>query len=233
MRVTFVRSEDQAQNIRSFWFKPERPVRYTAGQFIELTLPHDNPDNRGNRRWFTLFSSPTEEMVGITTKFTPDKSSSFKQTLSDLQPGDEVVMSEPMGDFVLPKDPSVPLVFIAGGIGITPMRSMIKWLYDNQEHRTIHLIYAANVIEEVAFRKLFNEYGCPTDIVLGEPPNGWDGLSGQLDASRVLELAPDVDRKLYFISGPEQMVESLFDGLKDLGVDKKRLVGDYFPGYVI
>ena len=231
MRVTLDHIEETARNIRTFWFKPERPVRYVAGQFIELTLPHDNPDKRGIRHWFTLSSSPSEELLSVTTRQADENGSSFKETLFGLPLGASVMMSEPMGDFVLPKDPSVPLVFVAGGIGITPMRSMIKWLHDNQEHRTIHLIYAASSIEEVAFRELFNTYGAPTDIVLSEAPKKWQGLTGRLDAGRILELAPNVDNKLYFLSGPEPMVEALTKGLHDAGVDKRHIVGDYFPNY--
>jgi ferredoxin-NADP reductase len=231
MQVTLDHVEDIAKNIKTFWFKPERPVRYTAGQFIELTLPHDNPDERGIKHWFTLSSSPSEAFLSITTKHAEGRSSSFKETLFGLKPGDKVNMSEPMGDFVLPKDPLRPLVFVAGGIGITPMRSMVKWLHDNQEHRTIHLIYAANSIEDVAFRDLFNAYGTPVDIVLTSPPPKWEGHTGRLDAEMILELAPDVDNKLYYLSGPEPMVESLEKDLLDHNVDKARLVGDFFPNY--
>jgi ferredoxin-NADP reductase len=140
-------------------------------------------------------------------------------------------MSEPMGDFVLPKDILRPLVFVAGGIGITPIRSMIKWLFDSQQHRTIHLLYAAQTVDDLAFRKLFNDYGLPTDLVLQSPPLKWEEYSGKLDGNQVLELAPDVDDKLYYLSGPEPMVETLEKELIDLGVNKQRIVGDFFPNY--
>ncbi len=63
MRVTLDHTEDVALNIKTFWWKPERPVRYTAGQFIELMLPHENSDKRGSKRWFTLSSSPSEDLL--------------------------------------------------------------------------------------------------------------------------------------------------------------------------
>lgn len=231
MRVTLDHIEDVGDNIKTFWWKPDRSIKYTAGQFIELIIPHDNADKRGVKRWFTLSSSPSESLLSITTKHASENGSTFKETLFNLEPGDTVMMSEAMGDFVLPKDRSVPIVFIAGGIGVTPMRSMVKWLYDNQEQRTVHLIYAANTIDEVAFRELFNEYGAPTDIVLSKAPNGWDGRTGRLDATTILDIAPNIDSKLYFISGPEPMVENIAKDLADQGVDKRRIVGDYFPNY--
>lgn len=231
MRIILDHTEDVAENIKTFWFKAERPVRYTAGQFIELIIPHENADRRGVKRWFTLSSSPSEKLLSITTKHAATNGSTFKDALFNLKPADSIMMSDPMGDFVLPKDKNIPLVFIAGGIGVTPMRSMIKWLYDQQEQRTLHLIYAANSIGEFAFRELFNEYGAPTDIVLSSAPKGWDGRTGRLDAQTILDIAPNVDGKFYFISGPEAMVENLGKDLASQGVDKRHIIGDYFPNY--
>jgi ferredoxin-NADP reductase len=84
MKITLDYTENIAKNIQTFWFKPDKPVRYVAGQFIELTLPHDNPDKRGIKRWFTLSSSPTEPLISITTKHAENIVSSFKQNLFNL-----------------------------------------------------------------------------------------------------------------------------------------------------
>jgi glycine betaine catabolism B len=231
MRIRLVRVVDEAKNIKTFWFEPESPLRYQAGQFIEMIIPHEDADKRGVRHWFTLSSSPTENLISITTKFPDERPSSFKSALGALNTGDSVMISEAMGDFVLPKDASRPLVFIAGGIGATPMRSMIKYLQDKQEHRTIEMIYAARTIEEVAFRELFSDYGVPLTIVLSEPPKKWPGETGPLTAQKVLNIAPAVDDKLYYMSGPEPMVESLFKEMAGLGVSKRHMITDYFPGY--
>jgi len=231
MLVTFDHTIPIAENIISFNFKPSRAVRYTAGQFIELTLPHPHPDKRGQKHWFTLSSSPSEEFLTITTKFPAQPpTSTFKQTLKALKPGQEVMMADPMGDFVLPKDPKTPLVFIAGGIGVTPMRSMLKWLVDNQEKRPIKLLYSARVMEEVAFKDVFEAYGLEPTYILDQPPANWKGETGRLTADKILELAPDQPNQLYYLSGPEPMVEALINDLKTK-VPKNRLVGDYFPNY--
>lgn len=231
MNVTFDHSEDTAANIKTFWFKPEKPVRYTAGQFTEIYLPHDNADNRGQRRWFTLSSSPTDDMLSITTKFAGDTSSTFKKTLFALKPGTPLKLADPMGDFVLPKDASIPLVFVAGGIGVTPMHSMIKYLYDTKEKRDIHLIYALTIKEEMAFEKLFKDYGVKLTTIIKNPPAGYKGETGSLDAGRILQLAGDDGRSLFYLSGPEPMVEAFTKDLKAKGINKHRLVTDYFPGY--
>lgn len=225
MNVVFDHAEDVAAGTRTLWFRPERRVRYVAGQFTELYLPHEHVDERGPRRWFTLSSSPTEELVAITTKFAADRGSSFKQKLAALQPGAPLKLADPMGDFVLPKDPAIPLTFIAAGLGITPVRSMVKWLHDQNERRAVRLIYATSRADELAFLPLFQEYNLELTTL---PKEG----AGQLGTEQVLAWAQDNDGLVY-LSGPEIMTETFFKYLTAQGVAKERLVTDYFPGYAL
>lgn len=230
MNVTFLGSSQETDDIWTFRFKPERPVDYIAGQFIELTIRHET-DGRGNRRWFTLSSSPTEPWVSITTRLTSVKGSSFKQALRSLNPGGTVNMSDPMGDFVLPKDTTIPITFVVGGIGVTPVRSMIKWLHDTKQRRDMQLIYAAHSLEHVAFQDIFDAYRLPAAMILSHPPQEWNGMTGHLDAQKVLKLSPDAPNKLYYLSGPEPLIEQLAADLAAAGVSKSRLVTDYFLNY--
>jgi ferredoxin-NADP reductase len=227
MNVTLDHIEEIGAGIRTFWFRPESRVRYVAGQFTELWLPHDDVDDRGPRRWFTLSSSPTEELVSITTKFADARSSSFKQHLAAMRPGTSLHLADPMGDFVLPKDARVPLVFVAGGLGITPMRSMIKYLIDSGEQRQLHLIYTVRHAEDLAFKQLFEAYGATVTPVITAEPGG----AGSLTSERILQLAQPSDDALIYLSGPEPMTETFFKQLPALGIREERLVTDYFPGY--
>lgn len=231
MLITLDHTEQLAPDITMFWFKPETRVKYRAGQFIELFLPHDNPDKRGTKRWFTLSSSPTENLVAITTRRAAENGSSFKQKLFSLESGVELDMSMPMGDFTLPKDAAKAIVFVAGGIGITPMRSMVKYLADHDEQRDITLIHAVNKPEDLAFKDLFEKYGLKYIPVVKTPASGWQGETGSLDGQRILDLTGDVAVERYYLSGPEPMVEAFAKGLKQLGVTKKQLITDFFPGY--
>lgn len=231
MRVALDHVEDIAENIKTFWFKPEKPIRHMAGQFIELRIPHKDKDKRGDKRWFTLSSSPTEELVSITTKLAPEGGSTFKQALVGLDANSEATMSDPMGDFVLPKDESIELIFVAGGIGVTPMRSMIKSLHDNGQKRSITLIYAVSKESELAFKDLFASADIQFIAVVGQPDIGWKGETARIDAARIISLASGYENKYIYLSGPEPMTESLYKDLKQLGVNKKSLVTDYFPGY--
>lgn len=231
MNVTLVKSEAEASNIRTFFFRPEKPVHYTAGQFIELTIPHRKPDNRGTRRWFTLSSAPTNELLTITTKFADDSPSTFKQALFSLQPGTKLHMSDPMGDFVLPKLLQTPLVFVAGGIGITPFHSMLSWLAEVKEQRDIQLIYGVRNEDEIIFQDTFHDAGIHATIIVSEASAAWGGEHGRINAELITGLETINEDALIYISGPEPMVESLHKDLKKAGIKANQLVGDYFPNY--
>lgn len=206
-------------------------MQYTAGQFTELTLTHDNPDDRGIKRWFTISSSPTDEHMSITTKFAGDKSSSFKQALFALEPGTEVELADAMGDFVLPKLVQTPLIFVAGGIGLTPFHSMFEWLIATGEQRDIRFLYAVNSEDDIIFQDTFDKAGIHATIIVGNPSEAWGGLRGRLDAETILGLEKPSDDALVYLSGPEPMIEALEADLQKHGVDKRQLVGDFFPGY--
>jgi ferredoxin-NADP reductase len=232
MKVVLDHIDQEAANIRTFYFRPEKPIDYTAGQYIELTLKHDNPDERGQKHWFTLSSGPGHELVSITTKYAgDDKSSSFKKALFHLGPGAELLMSDPMGDFVLPKDASIPLVFVAGGIGLTPFHSIFEWLADHAEHRDIRFIYGVHVEDEIIFQGTFEQAGVHATIVVSEPSESWGGERGQLSAELALGLTKPADNALIYISGPEPMVENLEKQFKEAGIKRTQLVTDFFPGY--
>lgn len=214
---------DEAHNIRTFFFKPERPLRYVAGQFIEMMLPHDHADERGVKRWFTLSSAPGHELVSITTKHTTESSSTFKQALWALKAGDTLNISEPMGDFVLPKDTTTPLVFVAGGIGITPFHAIVQWLRDTQQTRIIQFIYSVASKDEIVFEQLFNTDWIQTSQLVAQP---------KLTVKHIKDLTGGFSGKQVFLSGPEPMIEALVDQFAQLGITQEQLITDYFPGYI-
>lgn len=231
MQITFDHSEEVAKNIFSFYFKPDRPLQYTAGQYVQLTLEHDDPDNRGRKRWFTLSSSPTRPLLSITTRLSTEGSSSFKRSLGRLQKGDRLSISDPMGDFVLPKLVQTPLVFIAGGIGITPFKSILEWLADTGEERPIKLLYAVKTEDEIAFVEVFEAANQHATIVVANPSAAWGGERGRLNAEMILGLEEPSADTLFYISGPEKMVQALTTDLRANGVKREQLVADEFPGY--
>ena len=231
MQITLDHIQNETEHISTFFFKPERPVQYTAGQFVELTVQHDHADDRGERRWFTLSSSPTHELISITTKFADKNSSSYKKALRKLRPGDRLTISDAMGDFVLPKLIQTPLIFVAGGIGITPFCSMLQYLAETKEVRPIKLLIGVRSESEIVFQETFDKAKQHATIIVSQPSAAWGGERGQLSAELILGLEKPSDDALIYVSGPEPMVEALHKDLLKAGLKKHQLVGDYFSNY--
>ncbi len=226
-----------ADHTSDFLFEPSQELKYRPGQYMEWTLEHERPDRRGNRRYFTLASSPTEKDLRIGVKFYPD-GSSFKHALSGMVSTDVIVGAQLAGDFVLPINVTKKLVFIAGGIGVTPFRSMIKYLVDRHEPRDIVLFYSNKTPADIAYRDVFDaakdELGIKTIYALTDKatvPAGWTGKVGYVDAKMIAEEVPDFADREFFISGPHGMVTAFQKTLKGMGVPASRIKTDFFPGF--
>jgi ferredoxin-NADP reductase len=231
MKLVFNHVTDEANNIHTFYFEPEEPLDYTAGQYLELNLPHPNADDRGETRLFTISSSPTDEYVSITTRILSSKSSSFKKALLKLKPGKIVEANAPMGDFVLPKLIQTPLIFVAGGIGVTPYHSILSWLADTKEVRPIKFIYGINSEDDIIFQDTFDRANQHVTLVVKNPTSAWGGERGLLSAELILGLEKPTTDTLIYVSGPEPIVEALEKDLKAAGLKQEQLVLDYFPNY--
>lgn len=224
--------EVTAPNIRTFWFKPERTLRYVAGQYLDVNLPHTSADNRGAVRTMSLSSSPTEPLLAITTAFEPRGGSTFKRALLALKPGDAVTVTDPMGDFILPKDPVQALTFVAGGIGIAPVRSMVKWLIDTGEARNIQIIYIARAPEVMTHLKLLESYSGAhiTKIYTQNAPAGQQPTSRPTTPA-LLKLIKNPNDQLIYLSGPQPLMETYWQELQTHDIPRNHLILDYFTGY--
>jgi ferredoxin-NADP reductase len=229
MQATFDHTETVGPNVRTLWFQPERPLRFAAGQFVELYLPGTFAGN--NFRQFTISSSPHDPLLGITVRFDAVQLSAYKRALAALQPGDHVRVLEPMGDFVLPKASSIPLVFVAAGIGITPFKSMLEWLAEEHEQRPIQLLQAARTPDLLLFQDVIKAYGIVPTLLVSQPDTFWHGTTGHLTAGHILKIMPSDPETLIYIAGPETLVDTLRVGLMAQGIDNARIVTDRFTGY--
>lgn len=224
--------------ILDFVFKPSQKLAFLPGQYMEFTLAHDRPDSRGNRRYFTLASSPTENDVHVGVRFY-NEGSSFKHALYRIDNNSEVIAAQIAGDFTLPSDPQQKLVFIAGGIGITPFRSMLKYLLDKQQRRNIILFYANRTVDEIVYQDVlyaaYTRLGVKifytlTDIA--KLPRNWTGFVGRLDERMIAQAIPDYRERTYYLSGPPSMVNSYESVLRNMGVEHHQIKKDFFPGLV-
>ncbi|MEO9231145.1 MAG: hypothetical protein ABI216_19660, partial [Devosia sp.] len=232
--LTLQRIEKAASGAYDFVFSPDRQFAFTAGQYLEWTMPLDRSDSRGNRRYFTVASSPTEGEVRLGVKFSP-VGSAFKRQLAELQPGEKIVASQLAGSFTLPHNRKRKLCFVAGGIGITPFRSMLKQLIDKHEPRDVVVLYGCGKVDEVAYadvlREAQEELGIATHLAVLKAENaGPDVHLGMIDEAMIRETVPDFAQRTFYVSGPMPMVNALRQQLRDLGLPFWRIKTDFFPG---
>ncbi len=224
-----------SENNYDFAFEANQKLKFIPGQYLEWTLAHKEPDGRGNRRYFTVASSPTEDLIHLGVRIDPKDSSSFKKALLSMEVGDEMVASHLSGEFTMPKNPAKKLVFIAGGIGITPFRSMIKYLIDVGEKRDVTLFYCANSDADFSYHELFEEartkIGLQIIFIPSAPSETWQGLSGRITPEIIVEIVPDFYERYFMLSGPNAMVENYKKLLHTMGVKKSNIKTDYFPGF--
>lgn len=219
-----------------FGFKKPTDFNFLPGQYMEWTLPHPKSDSRGNRRYFSISSSPTEKEITMTVKFY-DKASSYKTELINLENSKQIVGAQVAGDFVLPKDLKMPMVFIAGGVGIAPFRSMIKYIIDKNLQANIILLFTNRTKEDILFADVFAKAaanGVKTIYNLTDVQNvpiNWQGSTGHITSEKIKQLIPDYLKRFYYLSGPQLMVQNFEDELTKSGIPKKQIKTDFFPGY--
>lgn len=234
--MKLVSKDEVADGVYQFTFTPDKKLAFSPGQYMEWTLGHDHPDSRGNRRYFTIASSPTEKTAMLGIKFY-DRSSSFKKKMLAMQPGDTIHAAQLAGGFVLPKDKKKKLVFIAGGIGVTPFRSMLKYLADRNEKRSVTMIYANGTMEEVAYYDIFEQaartIGTNTIFTFTDKAKlspTWKGHTGYVTAPMIAKEIPDYKERLFYISGPRKLIDASQDVLTSMGIPRSQIKTDFFPG---
>jgi len=210
-----------------FTFAAEKKLTFAPGQYLEWTLGHKKPDARGNRRYFTIASSPTEDTVQLGVKFhTP--SSTFKKALGAMEPGEKILAGALAGAFSLPKDGRQELACIAGGIGITPFRTMIKDLIDRREKRDAVLFYSNRTPEEVAYRDVLEE----AERTLFFRKFFSTTENGQRLTGDMIKIAiPDYRERMFYISGTHAMTIAFRKTLRGMGVPPTHIRTDFFPGF--
>ncbi|MEQ1561258.1 MAG: RnfABCDGE type electron transport complex subunit D [Nitrospira sp.] len=234
--LTLVEKRKLSKDVYEFIWKSDQKLHFKAGQYLEWTLGQEHTDNRGNRRYFTISSSPTEENIKLGIK-SYENSSTFKKKLLSLVQGDKIVASQLAGDFVMTEDKNKKLVFIAGGIGVTPFRSMIKDLTDRNEKREVVLFFSNRTPNDIVYKDIFDEaeqkIGLKTiyavnDLAGADPqPNITVGF---INADMIKKEVPDFKNCTFYISGPRVMVTAFEDTLNKMGV--KNIKTDFFPGFV-
>ena len=235
IRLTFDSKRQLTPTIYDWSFIPDRKFTFTPGQYMEWTLSHPHADLRGERRYFTIASSPTESFVHLGSRIDAAKGRSFKKKLFNMQKGETIMTANIEGDFVMPQDKTVKLIWIAGGIGITPFRSQMKYLFDKGEKRDIILMYASAVSTDFAYKEEIEMWkekiGMRVVYIVTNPETGWIGRTGFITEQVIKEEISDFSSRDFYLSGPEAMVRNYEKLLLGMNVEGKDIHIDDFPGY--
>ena len=210
-------------------------VAFKPGQYFFVTLPDvGHQDERGLRRHITVVTSPNEKgVLGFATRM---RDSAFKRSLREVPPGTEVEVESPKGDFVLPEETSRPLVFVAGGIGITVFRSMLRYIREEGLPHRVTLIYSNRDQESTAFldelRELEQENPNFRLVLTMTQDPSWDGESRKIDTQFFRDyLEDDLNEYTFLVAGPPGMVEAMQEALAETGVKEENVVAQRYSGY--
>lgn len=236
MRIHLKERRQETADVMSFIFDlGGQPFTYRPGQYVSYELDAlAFPDERGPRRHFTISSSPTEKgIIQFTTRI---RGSGFKETLRHAPLGYELTAGVSAGHFVMPEKESRRHIFIAGGIGVTPYRSILRYAVDAKEPIKGLMLYFNHSTAEIVFRQELEDLArqMPTFSlvhVLSQPETGWTGERGRLDENLFRKYVPEPKGALCWISGPPAMVEAYKDLVRQVGIGEEALRTDIFSGY--
>ncbi len=232
--VTLIDRKEIAENTVSFIFDiRDIEYKFDAGQYAHLTISDSGyNDNKSNSRPLSIASSPNnknELMIAARTG-----SSAFINYLINIPVGSEVFISRPSGNLKLPQDKSIHSVFIAGGLGITPVRSIVEYATQENLPHKINLFYSNHTESQTAFKRDFENWAEKNKNFKFIPVidyienNKWKYEFGPFDKKLLYKYLDELNDKNYYITGPPQMVKSINKMLIQEGVPEEKINTEKF-----
>lgn len=236
-KLQFLRKEEVAKNTMAFHFKKPDDFTFEAGQFADYIMSNPKEtDEEGNVRGFSFVHAPCEDDIVIATRM---RDTAFKRCLKDIDANLDISIDGPYGSFTLHKNTKKPAVFVSGGIGITPMRSMIIQATNDKTDHKIFLFYANDTPQTTAFfddfknaekeNKNFKFIPSMTRMPAGD--TSWKGETGFFTQGIFEKYVGDLSLPIYYVSGPAGMVKSIKETLIGAGVDEDNIRFEEFSGY--
>lgn len=225
--VLLLGHEPCGSDVTTVRFSRPDGYEFAAGQWLTLTL--ETADGKETKT-FSICSAPSDDYLEVTTRLS---GSSFKKALAALSPGDRAVIAGPGGRLALAPE-ARDLCFLAGGVGITPVRSMLRdAAYRGRVFADALLLYGNRDATCVPFAEEFElmaPHGVRVALCFENPPQGWSGAFGFITAQMVRELLPDRDPVTFYVTGPPVMVSAMENVLDELGIpDEQRRVERFGP----
>jgi len=210
-------------------------VDFQPGQYFWITLldpPYD--DEKGPRRHISVVTSPNERgVLGLCTRL---RDTAFKRSLAELPVGTDVDVEQPKGNFLLPEDTDTPYVFVAGGIGITVFRCMLRYIAEEGLPYHVTLVYSNRDRESTAFLDELTQLDQDNPnfrlVLTMTDDAGWDGETRRIGIDLLRDtLGDDLSGFKYLIAGPPGMVEGVKETLQQAGIPEEQIQAGSFSGY--
>jgi ferredoxin-NADP reductase len=236
-KVKLKNRQEIAFGTMAFYFEKPEGFAFKAGQFGDFTLTNPpETDAEGNTRGFSLASAPFEGDLMVATRM---RDTAFKRVLKTLELGAELALDAPYGSLTLHQDARIPGVFLSGGIGVTPVRSIIlQATHDKLPHK-LFLFDSNRRPEDAAFlgeltdaqkeNPNFTLVGTMTEM--GKSAMGWRGETGFITKKMLANFIDDFNLPIYYISGPRAMVAAMRKTLDESGVKDDKIRTEEFTGY--
>ncbi|MDP8266184.1 MAG: FAD-dependent oxidoreductase [Candidatus Aceula meridiana] len=232
IRATFLDRIDRTETVSSFRFLPKEPVDFCAGQFLQVIFDQGNRTNKSLNKYLSFSCRPGKGFIELTKR---KSDSDFCKKLLDLKKEDEVLLKGPMGTCVFDKA-FEKIAFLIGGIGITPVTSMLEHIVYNNLPVDAAVVYSNLQENDIPFKGEFDLWREKENIrviytIVEENPQNKDYFKGVITADLVSSQIPDFKDRIFFISGPPKMVEAMRTICQGLGCDMNKVKTENFIGY--
>ena len=236
-KTKLVKKEVVAEGTMAFYFEKPAGFDFIAGQYVTVSLINPpETDDEGDSRFFSLITAPYENCLGVAIRM---RDTAFKRVLKNLPIGSEIMIAGPDGSFCLRKDASKPAVFLIGGIGITPVFSILKnAAYEKLPHQ-LFLFYSNKRPEDAAFLKELqilekenhNFKLIATMTEMEKSKQAWRGETGFINKEMVQKHLKDLNSPIYYMSGPPMMVKAMRELAEKIGASDSNIKFEEFAGY--
>jgi ferredoxin-NADP reductase len=227
--IKLIKKEIIAENTWLFTFSRPENFKFHAGQYIMLEILKEKfTDQRPKFRAMSIASSPQDNYLNFAMRASE---SAFKQNIISMEIGDEIQIKGPVGHFLLPQNEKQPIVFLTAGIGITPIRSMLKLEKEKKSTRQIKVFYSNRTQKDIAFAQEMENYSLKNYqyiSVLTRESDEWQGEKGHINSNLIQKYLDDIHQPLYYIVGMMSFIKAMQEMLLELKIDKQQIITDNF-----
>jgi len=233
IKATFQQKIVRTSSVASFRFVLGQGLTFSPGQFLQIIFDPEQRDNKEMNKYLSFSSAPDKPYIEVTKRLSQSR---FSQKLNNLLPEEQVLIKAPLGSCVF-KEEYQRVAFLIGGIGITPVISIVEFASERKLSNDIILLYSNRDEEEIAFKKeldawqgqnpQFRVFYTLTDC----QPKDKSCVFGRIDKNLLLGRVPDYKERVIFIFGPPGMVQAMSDLCLEAGCKKENIKSENFIGY--